>query len=257
MDLLIHFLDNNQNTMKLILDNNFVQETEKFTKEQDNAVKYKWFTAEWEAIELIDLEADKIKPIVRFLIEWKKNKISLFMIIWIGVLLFFTFILFYFLLFSGNTQTKTPELVATQNLTPINETENQTPIVEVTKTENINDDWVNETSWALELANEVDTQKDMKQEAELEAIRLNYENDRLQIELDEKQKEIEKLKMLVNKYEQDIELLNTRKTENATDEFIYYLWDSLYSKCQEPTTHEAIEKCKTLYFNFLEYGKNW
>jgi hypothetical protein len=128
------------------------------------------------------------------------------------------------------------------------------PAVEIVKTET-QTKTQKETSWALELANEVDMVKDQKTSAENEVLRLNYEIERLNIAFEAKKEENKILKEENEKLKKENDILKTRKTEGATDEFIYYLGDSVYQMCQNPTTEEKIDKCKTLYFNFLEYGK--
>lgn len=234
--------------MKLILDKNYIQEVEKPTKEQEKGVKYHWYTFEWEQIELYDMEANKIAPIVRFLAEWKKGKISWLLISLAWWLLVVFFVLMLFLMWpSSETKTNPVNEVP---LTPVN----QTPVAQVVKTET-ETETEKETSWALQLANEVDMFKDQKTDAENEVLRLNYEIERLNITLKAKLEENKELLAENNSLKEELENLQTRKIESATDEFIYYLGDSVYKSCKQPTTEEKIENCKTLYFNFLEYGK--
>lgn len=240
--------------MKLLLDKNFVREIDpkdKSIKDLKNVVKYNGFTNDGEQIELFDKEADKIAPIVRFLAEWKKKKLSWLLIGLAWFLLFIFFVIMIIIFYPKDTQEPWAPLQVV-NTVPLQSTSPEVEIVKTeTKTEN-----ETETSWALELANEADMYQDMKNNAELEVIKLNYEIDRLNIELQEKIRENEKLTILNNSLTEEIEILNTRKNQGATDEFIYYLWDTTYNKCKKPTTVEMIEKCKTLYFNYLEYAEN-
>ncbi len=233
--------------MKLILDKNFVQETEKYTKEQDKALKFKGWTADWEEIELVDMENESIAPMVRFLAQGKKKKISWLLIWGAGLLMLIFFGLMIFLLMGSSTTSQPTREV----IQPIQKVTESKPDIEVIKTET-----ENETSWALEIANEIDMFEDMKDSAELEAVKLNYEVERLKVEVEEKTKANEKLTNMVNNLEAELNILSTRKSEGATDDFIYYLWDSIYKRCEQPTTDLAIEKCKTLYFNYLEHAKN-
>lgn len=230
-----------------ILDKNFVQEVEEIDKKHKTAIFYNGRDLEGEKIKIVDLEANKIAPIVRFLAEWKKRKLSWILIAIAGLLLFIFFWLMVYVLYPDKAPPPTPipaKPTPTQVVKP-------KPDIEVVKTEK-----ENETSWSLELFNEVDMMTDLKNNAELETIQRNYEIERLKVDLVEEQKENEKLTNMVNNLENELTLLKTRKTESATDEFIYYLWDSFYDRCKQPTTDMMIENCKTLYFNFLEYGKN-
>ena len=68
--------------MKLILDKNFITETSNIEKDViKRSIKYEGRNLKGENIELYDMEAGKIAPIVRFLIEGKKSKISIFLIV--------------------------------------------------------------------------------------------------------------------------------------------------------------------------------
>lgn len=238
--------------MKLILDKNFVQETQKYTKEQDKALKFKGWTAGWEEIELVDMENESIAPMVRFLAQWKKKKISWLLIWGAGLLILIFFGLMIFLLIWWDTQKVQPKNEVIQ---PVNKIVESKPDIQIIKTETETED-EKQTSWSLEMLNELDMFKEMKDSAEIETLKLTYEVDRLKVELSEKTKSEEKLTNMVNNLENEVNILNTRKSEGATDDFIYYLWESIYKRCEQPTTELAIEKCKTLYFNYLEYAKN-
>ena len=50
-------------------------------KVENKSLKFKGWTIDWEEIELVDLESNKIAPIVRFLAEGKKKKLSWLLII--------------------------------------------------------------------------------------------------------------------------------------------------------------------------------
>lgn len=237
--------------MKLILDKNFIQETEKYTKEQEKVIKFKGWTADGEEIELIDMESNKIAPIVRFLAEGKKNKLSWLLIWWAGFLMLVFFGLLMYLMTSwSTTQVVWQPAKITKEIVI-----DKKPVVEIIKTET-ETETEKATSWSLELLNEVDMFKDMKDSAEIETIKMSYELDRTKLQVNELLKDKEKLTLMVNNLEGENLKLKTREVEGATDEFIYYLWDMTYSRCKKPTTPEKIENCKTLYFNFLEYGEN-
>lgn len=235
--------------MKLILDKNFIQETKEYTKEHEKAVKFNGWTADGEEIELVDMESNKIAPIVRYLAEGKKKKLGWLLILWAGLLLFIFFAIMLFVLWPKDKVKLEP---VNEIITPVIQT---VPVVEIKKIET-ETETEKETSWSLEMANEVDMFEDMKNEAEIQTLKLSYEVERFKIQLEDIQKDNEKLTKLVNNLEQENIILSTRKSEGATDNFIYYLWDEIYKKCKQPTTEGIIKNCKTLYFNFLEYDKN-
>lgn len=241
--------------MKLILDKNFIQEVKEYPKEFKKGLKYTGYNLKWDLIELHDVEANEIAPIVRFLATGKKNKISLLLIIWAGFLLLVFFVLIYFGLNSGWSWwqvVNTPSIPAGQVVsTP--ETKEVENIATITKTETETEDF-KETSWGLNLINEVDLYKDMSSEAWLEIERLNFI-------IEKKDLEIEKLTNMVNNLEEEKSLLlqenkklETRKINNPTDEFIYFLWEYLYKKCDKETSEEKINACQKIYYNFLENG---
>lgn len=230
--------------MKLILDKNFISEVEKVDKEYvKKAVLYHGRDLEWQEIELYNMEDWKVAPIIRFLVEGKKKTSWLLIILaWIMMLVFFG-LMVYILMPKEEQIVKTTPL---QQNTVI-KTEEKNPIIEVEK---------KETNQNLELFNEVSMMSDLKNKSEIETLKYKYELDRIKLELEEKNKTIEKLNININDLNFNIKSLKTRKTESATDDFIYYLWDNIYKKCENSIDEKIIDNCKNLYFNYLEYAKN-
>ncbi len=238
--------------MKLILDKNFITEVEKVDKEYiKNAVLYHGRDLDWQDIQLYNMEDWKVAPIIRFLVEWKKKTRWLLIILaWILLLVFFAVMVYILMPKKENLVNNVP----LQQNTVI-KTDDKNPTVEVVKTEKEIDN-KKETTRNLELFNEVDMMKDLKNKSEIETLKVKYELERLKLELDEKNKIIEKLNININDLNNSINLLNTRKTKNATDDFIYYLWDNIYKKCENSIDEKILDNCKNLYFNYLEYAKN-
>ena len=234
--------------IKLILDKNFITEVEKVDKEYvKKSVLYHGRDLEGQEIELYNMEDWKVAPIIRFLVEGKK-KTSWLLIILAGILLLVFFGLMVFVLMP-----KEKEVISTAPLKQdtVVKTEEIKPIVK----EKISEE-KEEIKQNLELFNEISMMSDLKNKAEVKTLKYKYDLDRLKLELQEKNKTIEKLNNVVNNLNNDIKLLNTRKTETATDEFIYYLWDNIYKKCENSIDDTVIDNCKNLYFNYLEYAKN-
>jgi len=227
--------------MKLILDKNFIQEKETIEKEIiKTAVRYDGRTKDGETIELYDVEAGKIAPIVRFLIEGKKSKVSLFLIIGIGLLLVLFFALMAFLLWPK----KEIEVVA-----PV--IPKSDPVIKTEIIEKENPGF----NFDLEVLNEIDTMRWQKNQAEIETERLLYkmelktfENEKL---IAENEKLIADLKEITELYEKT----EKRNINSPADEFIYYLGDLTYQRCKRPTEEQMLRKCENIYYNFLEYEK--
>lgn len=245
----MQFLENNKkNMIKLILDKNFITEVEKVDKEYiKKSVLYHGRDLDWQEIELYNMEDWKVAPIIRFLVEGKKKTSWLLIILaWVLLLVFFGIMVF-ILMPKDKEIVKTTPLEQNTVIKTDDKKEIIKEIIPVEKTENKEN---------FELFNEVSMMSDLKNKAEVETLKYKYELDRLKLELQEKNKTIEKLNNVNNNLNNDIKLLNTRKTQNATDDFIYYLWDNIYKKCEISIDEKIIDNCKNLYFNYLDYAKN-
>jgi hypothetical protein len=71
----------------------------------------------------------------------------------------------------------------------------------------------------------------------------------LQKEIEEKNKKIEEKNLLIT-------WLSSKEKTGVSDDFLYYLWQNFYTKCETTKDETIIDNCKTLYFNYLEYDKN-
>jgi len=243
--------------MKFILDKNFVKEVTTISKDKiKSSVLYEGRNLRGNKIELYDMEAWKIAPIVRFLIEWKKSKLSLFLIIGIGLLIFvFSWLIAYLLW-------PTPEkLTPTLPNNDINRSRVVDPVIP-TKEEN------KENNFNLEILNELDTFRGLKNEAELETERLTYklelknlEKEKLSNKILDLEEENKKLTQNVLELKENNKIINKRNIDAPADAFIYYLGDIAYEKCQNPLDSEILRKCESIYYNYLEYEKktrkNW
>lgn len=238
--------------MKLILDKNFIQEVEEFPKETKRGFKYRWYLAEWEEVELYDVEANEIAPIVRFLATGKKNKVSWLLIIigWLISLVFFIIVI-YFMTSKSEPQQWFVQPQITKEV-PLESTAEQ-PEVEIVKTETETEEWT-ETSWGLNLMNEVDTYKDLSNEARIEIERLNYQVDLKDIEINKLTNMVNNLQIENTELRNQVSVIDNRNAETPTDEFIYYLGDMLYKKCKKETDEKQIQNCQQIYYKFLEYG---
>ena len=235
--------------MKFVLDKNFAREVKDISKEDiKKSVLYPWITLKGEEVELYNMEDWKIAPIVRFLVQWKKKaNWLLFLIVGILLLLFFGVVVYAFYPKEEIKVIDTIPLISE----PVIKTETKTEIKTDTETET-----EKQNNWNMELFNEVDTMRNLKSSAELETLQTKYELNRLRIELEEKTKINEKLVSTINNLKEDLKVLNTRKLESPEDNFVYYLWDVTYKRCENTADKTIIENCKTLYFKFLEYAKN-
>ena len=136
-------------------------------------------------------------------------------------------------LFYPSEKEKKVTSVPIQSVTPvIKETEKETEIDEN----------------KIELLNEVDMMRELKNSAELETEKTLFS-------LEFEKLEREKLQLQVETLTQENELLRYREINSPADEFIYYLGDITYKKCEKPLDEEILRKCEKIYFNYLEYKK--
>ena len=208
--------------MKLILNQNLVTEVTKVPlKVQKNAVCYNGRDKEGENIELYDVEAWKVAPIVRYLITWKKKRLNIWLIL---LAIFFSLLLIWWitLFFLGGDKT-TP----TPAQRPI-EIKEQVKGVTLENSATIK---------IKELEEKIIMTNDQLVMAEEEIVRLTKMEVIPEIITEEKIIEVEK------------EVL---RDLNEDEKFIMYLGNIIYNKCQSP---EFEEKCSKIYFNFLKYAK--
>lgn len=242
----------------LILDKNFINEVDKIEKDHKNAVVYPWKMLNWDSFLLYNMEDGKIAPIVRFLISWRK-KINFFLIFW-SIFLFIIFLWIIIFLFLPKNEVK-KNIAQTETVKTVLPVEDKKNIIDQ---DSINKNYIDQDKFNFEVINEIDTMRGLKQQAELEVLETKFELSRLKIEYNDKIKQNEKLisdidilkKSLIEK-NNIINDFNVKKNNSPADNFIYYLWNNFYSKCEKTKDEKIIENCKTLYFNFLEYGKDW
>ena len=150
-------------------------------------------------------------------------------------------------LFYPSEKEKKVTSVPIQSVTPvIKETEKETEIDEN----------------KIELLNEVDMMRELKNSAELETEKTLFslefeklEREKLQLQVETLTQENEKLQLQVETLTQENELLRYREINSPADEFIYYLGDITYKKCEKPLDEEILRKCEKIYFNYLQYKK--
>lgn len=234
--------------MKLILEQNRINEVEKVPKETvEKSVVYNWRTIDGEEIQVFDLENWKLAPIVRYLIEskWWGS------MIWIIVIWIFSVIIFLMIVWFVFSWTDKEPVKQTQNLPLVEIKENV--VNEEKEKEEIKPD--NED---LLIQSEIQIYKDLAFEAETAYANLNYRNEQLRLnnlnllnentELKKKIENVETLKWTINMLESELKIKKKRELEAPEDGFVYYLWEYLYEKCEINKTNPCLE----LYYDYLK-----
>lgn len=252
--------------MKIILENSSVLEVEKVKSETEkNAVVYNGFTKDGKQLELYDMDAWKIAPIVKYLITWRKRKNNIFLIILIILSVFFIVWIFAFVfLWSNNTESKQQvseiEKQQTQEIIKVKK-EKQNAVDETTATASGVDDETIDVVYndSLQITG-VEHQQQVLDDMEREIFRLNEEckNEELQKQYDDLQELFAELKGKYDLVTVDNNLLRKRNKELTetienlpSDDFVYHLGNLIYKTCENDNISEKMyEKCKELYFNF-------
>lgn len=255
----MRFINNKKSKMKYLIEKNVVIPVEKITDDiEEKSIKYSWYNHDWKNIEIYDLENWKLAPIVRYLIEWwdeKRSNLLLWWMIWWMLLIAVILII----IFSWNDEVKKVENnVVTKSVFPIWNTKINEPkekeeiIVEV-----------KENNFENELKNEIDMMSWLKKEAEIETLRINFELEKKNITIEklnaknndliEKKQELEKE---IAKLENNVEISKNRIIKEPKDEFIYYLGDNIYQKCESALDDKILNNCKELYYKYMKYAEN-
>ena len=237
--------------MKFLIEKNIIVPVNKITKDiEEKSIKYSWYTHEGDEIDIYDLENWKLAPIVRYLIEWedwKKNNLLLWgILIWLIV-----FAILLVVIFTWNSnETVKQEKTNITKVVPI-ETKKET---ETKKEININD--TNKTNTENELKNEVEMMTKLKNDSELQLLKNNFEIEKRNIKIQNLMTENGNLKEKLINLQNIIAEYKNRTINGPKDEFIYYLGDTTYEKCENTINDEIKANCKELYFNYLKYAKN-
>lgn len=231
--------------MKFLIEKNVIVPISKVTKEiEERSIKYSWFTHEWDEIDVYDLENWKLAPIVRYLIEGDDNKKS-FWLIWFVLIWLIWFAIVLIILFSWNNDV--PKEVKT-------ETKEITKVVDLQTTDKKETE--TKTNQTNELMNEINMMSSLKDEAELKALKSNFEIEKRNIQIENLENEKLNLTNEIQRLKNIIATHTDRVINGPTDEFIYYLGDVTYKKCETTLNEQIKANCKDLYFNYLEYAKN-
>lgn len=251
--------------LNYLIDKNHVTELKTVPKDlEKNWVNYTWYNDKWEKIAIYDLENSKLAPIVRYLIEWEGagrnwKLIIIMTLIWIVIL---SGLLYWFLSIWNDNNNKVQPRV--NNII-------QKPIEDKKVVQQIEQDtWSTIKDNTNELQNEVDLYKWLKNDAELEATRVNYllQEDKFKIDnlnakinnLQENNKDLTDkniiLSQKVDNYEKIIEQYKNDAFKSPIKSFIEYLWQMVYDNCESTKNEEKKANCQSLYYNFLKYVWN-
>ena len=240
-----------------VLENKAIVEVDKTDKEiLEWWVCYKWYNKDWEEIEAYYMDEKTLKPMVRELLEDDTSLNIKWILILIAFIIWIIFI--WYMFFGWNDKQEVSEVVnqvERQQVMPNNQDKIDSLVEkeEVEKEEvEKNKNQINELNW-------------LKQQSEIETLRLSYKNEELSLKVlelsnknnslleenniikfknEELENEIKRLTYMVN--EKKNRLINYPE-----DQFIYYLWDHLFYKCENTADDKLRTKCKDLYYNFV------
>ena len=141
----------------------------------ENSIVYTWFTIDWEKINAYDTENGKLAPIVRFLIEdeqWSRNYFKMIIFIFIFIIIIGLSIYWFY---------PKDEKVNNPIITPIVKEaikkEEIKPEIKEEKKEEIK-----ENTWSVAKVSDEIKLLDLKNQAELQSLKLNFDIQALNIE---------------------------------------------------------------------------